>query len=153
MTKLPAILTIATMSFFGLAATAHADDPATNSCSDGYIAVASAGGSLCVAATYVDNPLFVDPATCTNGYFQGGCVPDTLPAPVVHPADEYAFQPAAPSAPVARVRQPVCDPATQLCVCDPALGCVPCDPALGCKRPPRWLSPDDLRLAFTHSAR
>ncbi len=130
---------------------ASAEDPATSGCTAGYVSVDSAGGPLCVAELYVANPLFVDPATCTNGYYQGSCVPDTLPAPVVHPAAEYTYQPAPTPAAVAvpRARRPICDPATQLCVCLPELGCTPCLPELGCTR----LSGAELRLAFTRSTR
>jgi hypothetical protein len=142
--KLLTIITLAVLSAVSIPAVASADDTAP-ACTDGYVAA----GPYCVNPIYVDNPLFVDPATCEHGYFQGSCVPDTLPAPVVHPADEYAYQPVAVTAPVARARRPICDPATNLCVCLPELGCTPCLPELGCTR----LSGDELRLAFTRSAR
>lgn len=93
--KLPTILTLATLAALPFAAgTAHADEPAA--CADGYVAA----GPYCVNPIYIDNPLFVDPATCEFGYFQGNCVPDTLrPAPE-HPVADYTYQPAPIAAPV-----------------------------------------------------
>lgn len=98
MTKLPTILTIAALAALPFAAgTAHADEPAT--CGTGYVAA----GPYCVDPLYVNNPMFVDPATCTNGYYQGNCVPDTLPGPVVLDEAAYIYQTPAPVAVVAPV--------------------------------------------------
>jgi hypothetical protein len=144
------ITAIAALTFAAAPQIASAEDPATDTapaCADGYVA----SGPYCVNPLYLNNPLFVDPTTCTNGYYQGSCVPDTLPAPVVHPADEYTYQPTAPAAVTAPIvgRRPICDPATNLCQCLPELGCTPCLPELGCTR----LSGDELGLAFTRSVR
>lgn len=149
--KLLLSITVLIVAVFAAPNLASADEPA---CAEGYVA----SGPYCVNPIYVNNPLFVDPATCEHGYYQGSCVPATLPEPVEHPADEYTFQPVAPVvAPVAvaapRAQRPVCDPATQLCECRPELGCTPCLPELGCKRAPRWLSAPELGLGFTRSVR
>lgn len=88
MTKLPTILTLAALAALPFAAdTVHADAPAPV-CASGYIAA----GPYCVNPVYLDNPLFVDPATCEFGYFQGSCVPDTLPTPVDLGGAAYTFQ-------------------------------------------------------------
>lgn len=101
MTKLPTILTIAALAALPFAAgTAHADEPFV--CADGYVA----SGPYCVNPIYLDNPLFVDPATCAHGFFQGSCVPDTLPAPVDLGVTAYTFQTPA-ALPVEAIVEPV----------------------------------------------
>lgn len=62
----------------------------------GYVAA----GRYFVNPIYVNNPLFVDPATCEHGYYQGSCVSDTLRPTPVHPASDYTYQPAPVAAPV-----------------------------------------------------
>lgn len=109
MTKLPAILTLAVLAAFTFSTTANADDtPVT--CAEGQVA----SGPYCVNPIYVNNPLFVDPATCEFGYFQGNCVPDTLRPPVEHPAADYTFQTpdtATANAPTAaRPAEPIVEP-------------------------------------------
>lgn len=70
-------------------------------CSDGYVAVASVGGPLCVNPVYLDGTWQDDPATCTHGYYQGSCVPDEYAdrPPVVFEPLAYQYQPITPVVP------------------------------------------------------
>jgi hypothetical protein len=83
------ILTIAALLVAAPAGAASAED---SSCSDGYVQ----SGPYCVNPLYVNNPLFVDPATCEYGYFQGSCTP-APDAPVVLEDAAYVFQTPVPS--------------------------------------------------------
>lgn len=78
------------LSVIAIPATAHAQEEDT-ACSDGYVAVISAGGPLCVNPIYLDGTWNDDPTTCLYGYYQGTCAPaPATPEPL--PVDAYLYQ-------------------------------------------------------------
>lgn len=81
---------LAALFVIAIPTAAHAQDEAT-ACSDGYVAVMSAGGPLCVNPTYLDGTWNDDPATCLYGYYQGTCAPEP-PTPEPLPVEAYLYQ-------------------------------------------------------------
>lgn len=90
--RLTVTFTLTAFAALTFSTSASAQDAAT--CPDGTVPIVSAGGPLCVEAIYVDpasTVQFVDPATCTFGYYQGSCAPEPLP-PVDLGVAAYTFQ-------------------------------------------------------------
>lgn len=83
--RLTIITTVAVFAALTLSTSASAQD--VNACAEDQVA----SGPYCVNPIYVNNPLFVDPATCEWGYFQGSCTPEPA-APVDLGQEAYTFQ-------------------------------------------------------------